>query len=325
MPRSLRSSVFVASILWTAGLLALMHMASILVMHVFPGVLRIRAWPAIALGFGLMGAGVFGVRRGLKPISSVRSKLLELRAGRSQRLEGKFPTEIQPLIDDLNALLEAREKAVQRALATAGDLAHGLKTPLALLAHEAERARALGNVDQAHNISQQVERMSRQVDHQLARARAAAYAGSGAGFCAVAPAVEAMVRTMRKLFQGPGFEIITEIDPALAVRVQRQDLDEILGNLLENGCKWGRARIHVQASRTGSFVEIRVEDDGPGLQPHHREAALKRGVRLDETAPGSGLGLAIVRDLAEVYSGSVALESSALGGLRAVVRLPASK
>jgi signal transduction histidine kinase len=310
-----------ASLLWTAGLLALMHMFSLFVIHIVPGMRTVYAiWPVLG-GLILMAAGLFGLRQGLTPFRRLRERLMAVRRGDDRRVEGVYPSEVQPLIDDLNALLEERQKAVKRAIATAGDLAHGLKTPLALLAQEADRAGAAGNRGLAENIGQQVERMSRQVDYHLARARAASGVASGVR-CLVAPCVDALVRTLLKLHAGRALEISPEIASDLCTRVQPEDLDEMLGNLLDNACKWAKSAIVVKASRRGSTIIFTVDDDGPGLEGALRSAVLERGVRIDESAPGSGLGLAIVRDLAELYGGGISLDDSALGGLQARLSLP---
>jgi signal transduction histidine kinase len=288
---------------------------------VIPGMRTTQAmWPVLA-GLGLMAAGLFGLRQGLTPFRRLRERLLAVRMGDDRRVEGVYPSEVQPLIDELNALLEERQKAVKRAIATAGDLAHGLKTPLALLAQEAERAASEGNRELAENIGQQVERMSRQVNYHLARARAASGAASGVR-CSVAPCVDALIRTIEKLYAGRALEISAHVAPDVCARVQPEDLDEILGNLLDNACKWAKSKIGVKASRSGGMIVFTVEDDGSGLERALRSAVLERGVRIDESAPGSGLGLAIVRDLAELYGGSIALDDSALGGLQVRVSLP---
>jgi signal transduction histidine kinase len=324
MLRSLRATLILASLLWTAGLLALMHMFSLMVMHVFPAVLKSQKIGVILAGLVLMAAGLLGLRQGLTPFQRLRERLMAVRMGEDRRVEGAYPSEVQPLIDDLNALLEDREKAVKRAIATAGDLAHGLKTPLALLAQEADRAGAAGNPALAESIVQQVERMSRQVNYHLARARAAASGAAGAVRCPVASCADALVRTLLKLYAGRALEISSTIGPDLCARVQREDLDEMLGNLLDNACKWAKSRILLEASRIDTMLVLTLDDDGPGLARTLRTVVLERGVRIDEAAPGFGLGLAIVRDLSELYGGSISLDESPLGGLRARISLPAS-
>ncbi len=267
--------------------------------------------------------GLFLVRRALAPFESLRAGLSSVRDGRGTRIEGGYPAEVQPLVDDLNALLEDRERALARALATAGDLAHGLKTPLAVLAQEAEQAGAAGHHDLAATLRQLVERMQRQVDHHLARARATATAGGAPGLrCAVLPSVEGLVRTMRRLHAGRELAFDVDVAPAHEVRGRREDLEEMLGNLLDNACKWASTRVAVSSSLDDAKLLLWVDDDGPGLDPSLRAQVLRRGVRADERVRGSGLGLAIVSDLAELYGGSVALETSPLGGTRARLQLP---
>jgi signal transduction histidine kinase len=305
-------------------LLFLLHVTALHLVHTVP---QFRGRPATAANvFALliMAGGLFAARHSLTPFHALREKLMSLRAGEGRRVDGDYPSEVQPLVNELNALLEDREKAVKRAFTTAGDLAHGLKTPLALLAQEADRAAAAGNTELAESIAQQVERMSRQVNFQLARARAAASGSTGSARCPLAPAAEALVRTLRKLHAGRTLDIQANVAPELSARVQREDLEEILGNLLDNACKWANSRIILYAIQTGGMLVLTLDDDGPGLPPELRVSVLERGVRADEAAPGSGLGLAIVRDLAELYGGSISLDDSPLGGLRARVNLPSS-
>jgi signal transduction histidine kinase len=305
-------------------MLMLMHLFVLAVMHVFPVIRGAHSAIAILVGVALMTGGVVGVRQGLMPFRRLRERLSAVRAGEDRRVAGEYPSEVQPLIDEMNALLEDREMAVKRAVSTAGDLAHGLKTPLALLAQVAERAGGEGNSELAESIGQQVERMSRHVNYHLARARAAASGAAGAPPCPVAASAEALVRTVLRLYGGRGLEISSALAGELRARVQREDLDEILGNLLDNACKWAKSRIALDAFRSGATVVLTLDDDGPGLTPAQRNVVIERGVRLDEASPGSGLGLAIVRDLTELYGGSISIEESPLGGLRVQVSLPAA-
>jgi signal transduction histidine kinase len=323
MLRSLRSRLILASILWTGGLLALMHMLSLAVMHALPGARTMHSTGPVLAGLVLLAAGLVGLRQGLTPFRRLRQRLTAVRAGEDRRVEGAYPSEVQPLVDDLNALLEDREKAVKRALATAGDLAHCLKTPLALLGQTADRAEAEGKPELAESIAQQVERMSRQINYHLARARAAASGAAGVTRCQVAACADALVRTLLKLYAGRTLDISSTIAPDLYTKVQREDLDEMLGNLLDNACKWANSKIVLEATRTGAMLVLTLDDDGPGLAPDLRGVVLERGVRIDEASPGSGLGLAIVRDLAELYGGSICLEDSPCGGLRSRLSLPA--
>jgi signal transduction histidine kinase len=282
---------------------------------------------AIMAGAGalaLIGIGVLLVRRGLSPFDQLRSRLAGMREGKEHRIEGRYPAEVQPLVNDLNQLLDHRERIVRRAQATAGDLAHGLKTPLAVLAQEAERAKAAGQPELAATISYQVERMRKEVDYHLAHARAAASGATPGAHCLLSESADALVRTLHRLYADRGITIRPEIPAEHSVQAEREDLDEMLGNLLDNACKWARGRVVVsslvEAGDPG--LAIIVDDDGPGLDPTKRDLVLQRGVRADETAPGSGLGLAIVRDLAELHRGSITLGESPLGGLRSTLRLP---
>ena len=187
---------------------------------------------------------------------------------------------------------------------------------------EAERAGAAGHADVADAIAEQVDRMRRQIDYHLAHARAAASGATPGARSSVRESVDGLTRTMLRLHAGRALAIDARVPPDHAVGGQREDLDEMLGNLLENACTWARSRVTVESSEVDGSIVITVDDDGPGLAPSMREAVLQRGVRADEAAPGSGLGLAIVRDLAELYGGSIALGSSPEGGLRARLRLP---
>jgi signal transduction histidine kinase len=310
--RSLRSRVIVGTVLWTAGLLAISHMLVLTFIHRFPPMSQMDHHKVLIVAIVFMAAGFRGIQRGLSPFGGLRHRLAAVRDGSAARVGGTYPTEIQPLVNDLNALLEHRDKAVDRALATAGDLAHGLKTPLAVLAQEVEGTPA----------ARHVERMRKQIDYHLARARAAASGATPGAHCAVAASAEGLARTLQRLYAGRNLEIHVDVPASHAVRCQREDLDEMLGNLLDNACKWGRSRIAVASSREGDAITITVDDDGPGLAPNLRTEVLRRGVRADEAAPGSGFGLAIVRDLAELYGGSIALDQSPAGGLRARLQLP---
>lgn len=275
------------------------------------------------LAVAFVGGGLFLVQKAVAPFRSLRASLSSVRDGRSQKIEGDYPTEVQPLVSDLNALLEDRERAIAKAVTTAGDLAHGLKTPLAVLVQEAEQAGAAGHHDLAATLRQQLERMQRQIDYHLARARATASSRAAPGLrCPVLPCVEGLVRTMRRLHAGRELTIDIDVSPAHEIQGVREDLDEMLGNLVDNACKWARSRVAISSSMEDARLVICVDDDGPGLDPSMRAQVLQRGVRVDQQARGSGLGLAIVSDLAELYGGSVTLEPSPLGGTRARLELP---
>ena len=323
-PRSFRSRLLVGALLAAVGILPVFHFVSIVVFHVHRIQIRHTTATFLLIGaLGLIAVGLFEVRSGLSHFDKLRRRLSAVRDGHSRRLEGSYPSEVQPLVNDLNALLEHREGIVARALARAGDLAHGLKTPLAVLAQEAERARAAGRCELAATVSEQVERMRRQVDYHLAQARAAASGATPGAHSSVRESAEGLARTLQRIHAERGVAIALDVAADHAVRGEREDLDEMLGNLLDNACKWARTRVSLVSRREGERIVITVDDDGPGLAPSLRERVLQRGVRADEAAPGSGFGLAIVRDLAETYGGSIVLESSPLGGLRAGLDLPA--
>jgi len=330
MTHSLRRRILVGSIFWTIGMILLASAVFSKAMELHQGLNLpfivhgfLQSPLTLLTGALCLAAGVLQVRRGLAPVDNLRSRLAGVHGGQDRRVNGEYPGEIQPLVNDLNALLEHRERAVQRAIAKAGDLAHGLKTPLTILAQEADRANATGQTEVAVAIRQQVDRMRKQVDYHLAHARAAASGAASGARCAVRESADGLARALLRLHAERAIAIDVTVPPDVSVRVQREDLDEMLGNLLDNACKWGRTRVTIGAVLTGGTVDIVVDDDGNGLVEGMREAVLQRGVRADEAAPGSGLGLAIVRDLAEVYRGSIALEASPGGGLRARLRLPA--
>ena len=312
----------IGSILWAIGLIAVSNVVILaLVLHRYPG-WTVHFGAMSVAGIGLLVAGLWQLRSILAPFRELQSRLSAVRDGREQRLEGAYPAEVAPLVNDLNALLDHRAQLVERAVSKAGDLAHGLKTPLAVLGQEAERLTNAGQFEPAAIIGQQVERMRRQIDYHLAHARAAA-SGSTLGVnCAVAASAEGLARTLSRLYIEKGVSIEHAVSPAHCVRAQREDLDEMLGNLLDNACKWAKSRVRVESSVEGESVIVLIDDDGPGLAAELREKVLQRGVRADEAAPGSGFGLAIVRDLAELHGGSISLDVSPMGGVRARLILP---
>lgn len=330
---SLRTRVLLGALLWTLGLVLLSFVIVAWVFYHAPDLPFVGRrgsihfiWVSHAVLITItaviaMAGGAFQVRRGLAGITQLRTRLAAVHGGNDSRVDGRYVPEVQPLVDDLNALLEQREQAVRRAIAKAGDLAHGLKTPLAVLAREAERATASGHGEVAAAIGEQVERMRRQIDYHLAHARAAASGTAGAR-AVVDESAQGLARTMRRLHAERNLTIEVRTIASHAVRVQREDLDEMLGNLLDNACKWARARVLVESVQAADAITIAVDDDGPGLAVELREQVLIRGVRADEKASGSGLGLAIVRDLAELYRGSITLGDSPLGGLRVTLVLP---
>ncbi len=321
--RSFRWRILFGAFLWTLGLIPVLHLAFFMAHRVRIPLTRGQLAIFLGFAFAFMLAGVWQVSAGLRPFGRLRRQLLAMREGSGRRIEGTYPTEVQPLVNDLNSLLEHREQTVRRALAKAGDLAHGLKTPLAVLAQEADRAEAVGQHETAATITLQVERMRRQVEYHLAHARAAGSGDVPGARCSVLASVEGLTRTLLRLYASRGLQMNVDVSPEHVIRGQREDLDEMLGNLLDNACKWAKSSIKIQSIQENGAVVLTVDDDGPGLAPGMREAVLQRGVRADEAAPGSGLGLAIVSDLAELYGGTISLEDSPIGGLRARLCLPA--
>lgn len=322
---SFRFRLLVGSLLWTAGLLYIAHLLSLFVMFgrgPFRDASNVLGLLVIAIVFLMLGAML--ARNGLASFNELRQRLSSVRSGQNKQVEGTYPTEVQPLVDDLNALLAHRDQRIREALTKAGDLAHGLKTPLAVLTQEAEQAEAAGHVELASVVRQQVERMRRQMDYHLAHARAAASGATPGVRCVVAESAEGLARTLRRLHAARGLSIDVAVSAGHAVRGQREDVDEMLGNLLDNACKWARSRVAIASCDGDGTILITVDDDGLGLAPELRTAVLQRGVRADELAPGSGFGLAIVRDLAELHDGSIALDASPLGGVRAALRLPSA-
>ncbi|NUB35267.1 sensor histidine kinase [Azospirillum brasilense] len=268
-----------------------------------------------ALALALIAAAVVQVSVGLRPLVRLRAELAAVRAGRKKRFGGDSPREVQPLLDDLNALLDHSEEVVVRARLQAGNLAHALKTNLAVLANEAEGEAA----------ARRVAEMRRHIDHHMARARAAAARGLPGVATPVADSAGALARVLEKLQGGGRVTVAVRVPREHVFAGERADLDEMLGNLLDNAMKWAGSRVEV-ASRleAGGMLAVVVEDDGPGLPANRRDAVLAPGVRLDESTPGSGLGLAVVRDVARLYGGDLRLGDSPLGGLRVELVLPAA-
>ena len=323
---SFRFRLLVGSLFWTGGLLYIAHVSSVFVMFGADPLLRFdNLLPTLVVAIAVMILGLGLVRNGLSSFSMLRARLSSVHQGQERQVTGRYPTEVQPLVDDLNALLAHRDRRIREALAKAGDLAHGLKTPLAVLAQESDRARAGGQTELSTIIGQQVERMRRQVDYHLAHARAAASGATPGARSMVRESAEALSRTLQRLHSDKGLTIDVKVESDQAVRAQREDLDEMLGNLLDNACQWAKSQVAVASTEVDDGMLITVDDDGPGLPASMRDAVLQRGVRADEAAAGSGFGLAIVRDLAELHGGSIALADSPLGGLRARLQLPIAR
>jgi len=281
-------------------------------------------WSFLLLGLGLITAILVQVKVGLLPLRQVSKGLAKIRDGEARRLDGKFPTEIAPLATELNSLIQHSEEVVGRARTHVSNLAHFLKTPLSVLAAEAEaQDKNPEAAPLADMVKRQVFSMRRQVDHYLTRARAAGsldVLGNRTQVCAV---MDDLSRVIARIHVTRGIVIDAECDDGIYFRGERQDLEEMLGNLIDNGCKWARARVRVRCEKDAGRLVLAVEDDGPGLSAEQRSQVGERGERLDESVPGSGLGLAIVRDISKLYGGFFTLGESPLGGVLARLELPA--
>ncbi|MCU0892405.1 MAG: HAMP domain-containing histidine kinase, partial [Sandarakinorhabdus sp.] len=270
------------------------------------------------LGLGLIAMAALQSTYGLAPLKRVSDAIAAIRSGRARRVGAQFPVEVAPLVTEINELLDQAEAQAEAARRHAGNLAHALKTPMSILVGEAR-----GRDDPlARAVEAQVQVMRRHVDHQLARARAAGRRGSSAGTTPVRPVVEAIARTVTRL-HGDRVTIDIAGSRDAAFRGDRQDLEEMVGNLVENAAVHGGGRVFVTIEADEASVTVMVEDDGPGITPAQRQLLFQRGERLDTDKPGTGLGLAIVKDVAELCGGAITLEDSEdLGGLMAVLSLP---
>src|SRR5579862_8706532 len=289
----------------------------------------------IALSIVLVLTTIFQVRFGLAPLKRISDSIADIRSGRAERLEGDFPVEIAPLARETNALIDANREIVERARTHVGNLAHALKTPLSVIVNEATTR---GNDPLAHKVLEQTDIMRDQVARQLERARLAARSTVVGTLIDVPPVVTALARSMEKLHRERDIAIDVDVPAHARFRGEQQDLEEMVGNLVDNACKWAQSRVAIEvvadrpaadnakneASDGGdkSRVRIIVDDDGPGLSPAEREQVALRGARLDETKPGSGLGLSIVVELAGLYGGVLTLGTAPIGGLRTELALP---
>ena len=272
----------------------------------------------VLLGLGLIILAALQTFYGLWPLRHIRRAIAAMRGGQSRRVTAPLPREVQPMVDELNALLAHNEKQAEEARLHAGNLAHALKTPLTVLVNSATSS----DSELAETVRREAATMQRQVDHHLARARAVGRRGAAQARAVVWDSVGSVSRAVAALY--PDVRLDAAGDKSVIARVERQDLDELIGNLLENAAKYGGGSIFVTIGRDDNMAEILVEDDGAGISPADRSRIFDRGVRLDSGKPGTGLGLAIVRDVAEIYGGNIMLEESEdLGGLLVRLRLPA--
>ena len=278
-------------------------------------------------GLGLVLSTFMQVHFGLIPLRAIEKRLAAIRSGEAQKLEGNLPTEIEPLGTELNALIQSNQDIVERARTQVGNLAHALKTPLAVIANEASDEKSPGGA----KIAEQATIMRDQVNYYLDRARMAARAGVIGRATHVRPVVESVSRALERIHRERQISIAIECPDDLRFQGEKQDLEEMLGNLLDNACKWAEQDVHFKAVLSPATKEtpqmrllIAVDDDGPGLTPEQRKQGIQRGRRLDESKPGSGLGHSIVADVAQSYRGKFSLEAAPTGGLSARLDLPAA-
>lgn len=273
----------------------------------------------LLLGLGLLVMAALQTFYGLWPLRKVREEIARMRSGKSRQIERPMPIEVAPMVEELNGLIAHNERQAEEARRHAGNLAHALKTPLTVIMNAA----TADADDLGETVVREARTMRRQVDHHLARARAVGRRGSAHSRADVWPSLESVERAVARLYRHVRIDIAGP--KTLQVHVERQDLDEMLGNLIENAAKYGGGSVFVTVGQHSGFVEFLIEDDGAGIPEEQRVRIFDRGVRLDSGKPGTGLGMAIVRDVAEIYEGTVSLEESEdLGGLLVRLRLPAA-
>jgi signal transduction histidine kinase len=273
-------------------------------------------------GLALILSTFIQIRWGLRPLDRVRRGLADLRSGKASRLGGTYPAEIDPLKHELNALLESNQQVIERARTQVGNLAHALKTPLSVITNEVRANQG----PLADKVCEQAELMRQQITHYLDRARIAARSDVIGAITEVEPVIARLARAMNRIYGDKGITVTADVPADSRFKGEQQDLEEIVGNLADNACKWAKSQVSIAAAvEVGARCKltIRIDDDGPGLTPEQRKAATKRGRRLDESKPGSGLGLSIVTDLVGLYGGTFALDNAPKGGLRAEIVLPA--
>jgi signal transduction histidine kinase len=277
------------------------------------------------LGAGLLAAILAQVRFALRPLVEMQHRLNDIRSGKIELLHDDFPQEIQPVADELNLLVQSNFEIIDRARMQVGNLAHALKTPISVLTNEARDSKG----PLATKVKEQIDVMRDQVNLYLDRARRAARAQTIGASTDVEPVLQSLARTLQRINRDRNLSIKVEAPPTLRFRGERQDFEEMVGNLMDNACKWAKSSIEVRAAITTNGVEdgrqwmvITVDDDGPGIPPEKRSEALKRGQRLDESKPGSGLGMSIILETAGMYAGKVELAKADLGGLRVNLTLP---
>lgn len=276
----------------------------------------------VVLGLALLIALWAQVQVGLRPLTALRGALNRVHSGASRRVEGRFPTEVKPLVDDMNALLDRERRNIERARERAGDLAHGFKTPLAVLSAVSRDLQRDGRAEAACEIDTQIDMMGRHVQRELALARTIGSAGVGRAMIEVRPILDRVTSALQRIAADRDLRWEVTADDAAVFPGDENDLLEIVGNLAENAAKWAKSTVTIRAAAEGQTLRLSVADDGPGIPAGAEEDALRRGRRLDETAGGSGLGLSIVTKLVEAHGGTIKLARAAIGGLEIRLTIP---
>ncbi len=266
--------------------------------------------------------GAAQIAFGLRPLNRLAQAVANIREGKASAMVGEYPTEIQPLVSDLNSVLDANAEMVRRARIQAGNLAHGLRTPLAIIIDEAEQLNADGHATSAAALLHECDRMRRQINYHLARTRTAVTQPVVGKVAAIRATLEPIMRAMKRLHADRNVMLCCGDFPEVIIACDDVDLGEMISNLIDNAYKWAKSRIIISWDVLDSFVVIKVDDDGDGLAAEEVESAFAAGERLDDATPGTGLGLAIVREIAAIYGGTIALQTSPLGGLQALLSLP---
>jgi signal transduction histidine kinase len=276
----------------------------------------------VLLALALVGSAALAVRFGLKPLNQLRASIGAIRTGQSQRIEGAYPPDLAPLAGELNLLIDNNHEILERARTQVGNLAHALKTPLSVMVNEADASKG----PLSDKVREQTDVMRDQVQYYLDRARAAAVSGILAGATEINPSIDALIRTFDKIYSERAIDADNQMPDGMIFRGEKQDFEEMVGNLLDNAFKWAKAEVIVSAERIESVsaprIVILIDNDGPPLSSEAAIEVLRRGRRLDESIPGSGLGLSIVVDMAKLYGGELKLEAAPAGGVRARLTLP---
>ena len=274
----------------------------------------------LVLGIGLSIAVVVQVQLALKPLKAIRSAISDVQAGKTERLPQAFPSDVQPLVNELNYLLDHNELLLKRARNQLGDLAHSVKNPLTVIRNE---ARSLES-KRGQLILEQSHIMAGSIDHYLSRARIYGKRDAIGYRTSVEPVIDDLIYAVKHIYQDRDIEFQFSGLSERWFRGEAQDLEEMAGNLIDNACKWAKSQVVVQCATDQDRLVLAIEDDGPGIAEEDMKDVMQRGRKLDESYAGHGHGLGIVKDIADLYGGTLKLGRSPLGGLRAELDLPAA-